>query len=401
MSMDVQCGPDALAPNYSILSATTSVTKLPSIFSAGIKIGDSSTDTKLMNTDCCTSTDDVETYKTIAPRERAVGIKIKESAPNVTFQTESATMTQKHKSFPHENVVILHEEVTTQKQVKTKREQEATTREQAVTMREQGLTVREPEARKQETNIGGLDMTVFKIQQPTIMREQGSTMQEQELIVMQEEESHIVREDSDRTNASSPAHTDFSTETKCLKSITSEIKIKDSSSEFCGSIASIPISPASMANCDLQMVSSFSKDVGVSRNLTRYVRPKLCCGGVQVHSYRDKQTSEDIMYQGEWQNPRPKVLTKRKVFNPVIVKKITDLTLKKRVSSKEKVPAKNFVSRNVQSASKTSSPTRSVDPIKTKTNVEKTNERISTFVPKSVAKVNRPIRPVAKVKIIN
>ncbi|XP_063633848.1 uncharacterized protein LOC134804667 isoform X2 [Cydia splendana] len=35
------------------------------------------------------------------------------------------------------------------------------------------------------------------------------------------------------------------------------------------------------------------------------VRSKLSCGSVHVHSYKDLQESEDVVYQGKWQRPRP------------------------------------------------------------------------------------------------
>lgn len=371
MSMDVQCGTDALAPDYSILSATTSITRMSSIFTAGIKIGDPRTRTTMkcidccanpqlqkMSTDCCTSTNDGKTiYKTIEPRERAIGIKIKESIPNNNEWMECSTLTQEQESL-------------------TLQEQESTRQEQELTRQEQ---------------------------ESTMTQEQESTVQEQGQNMMREQESPIMQEQGpDRTVTSSLLNADFSTETTCLKSIPSGMKIEDSGSDFCSSIASIPKMPQSLANClasDLKIISSIRTDVGVTRMLTRYVQPKLCCGGVQVHSYRDKQISEDTVYHGEWQNHRPKVLTKKKIFNQIIVKRTSDSIIKKKVSSKENIPPKRFVKRDIKAAEQKLPQKLHVEPTKLKPNVEKKNGRISTFVSKCVAKGNRPIITVTKVKI--
>lgn len=82
--MDVQCGPDSTAPVYSMLSATTSLTKVSKMFTAGIRIGDSAADTKITSTDFGTRTNDANnSYRTIIPRNRSVGIKIKDSNSNI------------------------------------------------------------------------------------------------------------------------------------------------------------------------------------------------------------------------------------------------------------------------------------------------------------------------------
>lgn len=238
--MDVQCGPDA-ANMSAMLSATTSFTKLPKIFNTGIKIGDSTSEiqhTEKKCTDFGTSTNEcANSFKTITPRFRSVGIRIKDSDTMIKERAESGTMT------------------------------------------------------------------------------------------FENEISHVV--------PSMPHSFDSATETQLLKPVSSRIKMEDSGSELCESVGSFRKSPFPFANLskntsDFQIKSSVSKDVGIDRKFSsKYVRPKLCCGGVHVHSYKDRQTSEDVVYQGEWQRYRPKPLAKRKPINSVVAKKVSEIASKK------------------------------------------------------------------------
>ncbi|XP_030031096.2 uncharacterized protein LOC115447932 isoform X2 [Manduca sexta] len=133
-------------------------------------------------------------------------------------------------------------------------------------------------------------------------------------------------------------------ETKCLKSVASNMKNEDSSSEFCGSVYSFPkslcIYPNSINTSEVQIKTSLTKEVDVSEvlSVTKYVRPKLSCGGVHIHAYRDKQVSEDVVFQGDWQKYRPKTHVKRKPLNSFVVKKGIEPGIKRRkVNSKEKI----------------------------------------------------------------
>ncbi|XP_063828933.1 uncharacterized protein LOC135078262 [Ostrinia nubilalis] len=126
VSMDVQCGPDATNMS-AMLSATTSFTKLPKIFNTGIKIGDSISDIqhsfKPKDVPCLTkdiqhsgkncndfgtSTNEcTNAFKTISPRTKSVGIRIKDSDTNIRERVESGTMTLENEishaaaSIPH------------------------------------------------------------------------------------------------------------------------------------------------------------------------------------------------------------------------------------------------------------------------------------------------------------
>ncbi|XP_053600608.1 uncharacterized protein Hen1 isoform X2 [Plodia interpunctella] len=137
-----------------------------------------------------------------------------------------------------------------------------------------------------------------------------------------------------------------SKETEMIKAISSGLKMEDSGSEYIGSVdGSSRKSPMIFESSpgfasDVMLKSSTSKEAGLCPKYTcmKYVPPKLSLGGVYVHSFKDKQTSEDILYQGEWQCCRPKALTKKRVvFSTSSVKKLSEMTKKLRVSSKEKL----------------------------------------------------------------
>lgn len=237
--MDVQCGPDA-ANKSAMLSATTSFSKLPKIFNIGIKIGDSIPDIQHTEKKCSdfgTSTYEcANAFKTITPRMRSVGIRIKDSDTMIKQKADSGNMT------------------------------------------------------------------------------------------FENETSHVPF---------IPHSFDSATETQLWKPVSSGIKTEDSGSEFCESVGSFRKSPLPFANLskntsDFQIKSSVSKDVGIGRKFSsKYVRPKLSCGGVHVHSYKDRQSSEDVIYQGEWQRYRPKPLAKRKPINSVVAKKFNEIASKK------------------------------------------------------------------------
>lgn len=81
--------------------------------------------------------------------------------------------------------------------------------------------------------------------------------------------------------------------TKLLKPVSSKMKVDDSVSEFCTSIGSSSKSPVFDDNS--------SVIVGVS-SILRQSKQRLACGLVQLHSFKEKQTSEDVVYQGRWQD---------------------------------------------------------------------------------------------------
>lgn len=276
--MDVQCGPDAVAP-FSMLSATTSLTRMPKMFTTGIKIGDSLTDTNV-NKECgtCTTEND-DVYKMIVPRRKSVGIVIKDSPTKMRESVvECSTMTIK------------------------------------------------------------------------------------------------------RTDYSIAAAPDLYSETMTIKSACSAMKTEDSWSEFCSSI-----------------FSSKTKITCASQSPPREIEIKgsdkspLCCGGVQVHSYREKQESEDVMYQGEWQRHRPRIHTKKKQFIPVLIKRTgSSKIFWKKFNSKEKnVDKRDYPVIQHSTASEPMSPTRFVGGF----------TRIKQNEITSLTKTEPFIKPPTKIKL--
>ncbi|CAH1643663.1 unnamed protein product [Spodoptera littoralis] len=260
ISTDVQCGPDTFA-TYPMLSASTSLVKIPPVFTAGVKIKEVSAETITKGTDFGISTKDTNTT-TITPRLRSVGIKIKDSDVNLHAKIESCTMTV------------------------------------------------------------------------------------QDFILQTSETfSHSPRRSLDRNSIIS------SPETRMLKAISSNLKTEDSGSEFFEpSIASSSKTHTFFVNASINasrvmIKSPVSKDVIIEASSSKNLRPRLCCGGVHVHSFRDKESSEDVVYQGQWQRHKPKAGTRKKScnFTPLrkaseaAAKKNREISKEKKFSSKEKV----------------------------------------------------------------
>lgn len=116
------------------------------------------------------------------------------------------------------------------------------------------------------------------------------------------------------------------TETKLLKPISSGI-IEDSCSEFYGSCYS--------CNSPVRYPSSTKNTSGLKRS-------KLSCGGVHIHSYKEKQASEDVVFQGKWLKYKPKAYPRKKPYNPVTIRKVTESMVKKikNSNSKHKISVK-------------------------------------------------------------
>ncbi|XP_050553191.1 uncharacterized protein LOC118262371 isoform X2 [Spodoptera frugiperda] len=269
ISTDVQCGPDTFA-TYSMLSASTSLVKIPPVFTAGVKINEVTADTKMKGTDFGTSTQDTNTT-TLTPRLRSVGIKIKDSDVNLNAKTESYN------------------------------------------------------------RIESCTMTV----QDSILQTPGTY-------------SYCSRRGSDRNSIIS------SPETRMLKVISSNLKTEDSGSEFWEpSIASSSKTRTFFVNASLNasqvmVKSAMSKDVIIEACSSKDMRPRLCCGGVHVHSFKEQESSEDVVYQGQWQRHKPKACARKKSRNFIPLRKANESAAKKNretlkakgVSSKEKVVKK-------------------------------------------------------------
>ncbi|KAM3966666.1 hen1 methyltransferase [Aphomia sociella] len=301
VSMDVQCGPD-VTPAYHMSSAATSFTKLPKIFTTGIKIGDSLTSIRTQNnSDFGTSTNNYnDNYKTMAPRTKSAGIRIKDSDSFICEKVECATMTHDTRT----NDVVC-------------------------------------------------------------------------------------------------------TETKLIKAMSSGSKIEDSGSDVCHSVGSFLKSSiidvnSSNNTSEIKIKSSVTKEIAADHKClsTKYGRSQLCCGSVQCHSYKDKQLSEDIVYQGEWQRYRPKtIIRKRIIYNTVTAKKGSEgvKTVKRiKVKSKEKIQI-NRTEKTTDRKIVNGSYARNSEPNKIKK--EPRNKKLQAF--NNVIKCNRNIIKVASKLTIN
>ncbi|XP_022823813.1 uncharacterized protein LOC111354527 isoform X2 [Spodoptera litura] len=319
ISTDVQCGPDTFA-TYPMLSASTSLVKIPPVFTAGFKIREVSADTITKGTDFGTSTQDTNTT-TITPRLRSVGIKIKDSDVNLHAKIESCTMTV------------------------------------------------------------------------------------QDFILQTSETfSHSPRRSLDRNSIIS------SPETRMLKAISSNLKTEDSGSEFCEpSIASSSKTRTFFVNTSINasrvmIKSPVSKDVIIEASSSKNLRPRLCCGGVHVHSFRDKESSEDVVYQGQWQRHKPKANTRKKSCNFTSLRKANEAAAKKnreiskvkKVSSKEKVVRRRQDKKQIDAEIKKPIQVRNKEPNKLKKDEHSQTKKpsVTSTLSSTVKKIPKPVKTV-------
>ncbi|XP_075990957.1 hen1 methyltransferase [Anticarsia gemmatalis] len=201
--------------------------------------------------------------------------------------------------------------------------------------------------------------------------------------------------------------------TELLKPINSSLKTEDSGSDFCASVGSILKSSSPLANSSKNtseiLRSSEYRDSKVSKNsCANYNKTRLCCGGVHVHSYKDKQESEDIVYQGEWQRYRPN-LTRKKVCSTVVAKKISDSSSRKLkdttkvkiVSSKDKVSV-NKAPKRESKVDKKPVQIRSARLNRAKhESPSKEADNVNPVLPKNLdtrnIKLTRPFKPITNV----
>lgn len=236
----MQCGPDSLAP-YPPLTPCTSIVKMPQVFSTGIKINDVGANCNVQGTDFSTSTQETTNFKTMTPRLRRVGIKIKDSDLNLCSQTDCSTMTIP-KSVPQSRTLA-----------------------------------------------------------------------------------------TDHTVASVVSFNG----TKLIKPIVSALKI-DSGSDFCA--PSIASTTKTCADC----ITS------TSENKLKSPMSKLSCGAVHVHSYKDKQVSEDVCYQGAWQEYKPEGNTRKMTLNVSTLRKSNEARKPKEHLKEKKVNSKERLYRKRQ-----------------------------------------------------
>lgn len=273
VSMDVQCGTDSFIPNYAPSSTTTSLAAVPKMFMTGIKIGDSFSDIRAdNNSDFGTSTYDNKNNNSvvISPRIQSNDIKIHDSGTQVgdsNFDTKS----------------------------KNESDFESITK-----------YVYDNQAKNMPDEFHGVDM-------------KQTDLQKNEVSVSYT--THYSKSCIDESVSKNIILTEM------LKPVSSHIKIAESSSEFNGSFCSVPKSTL-LAVRFLPEVSN-SRVVMPRFIASKSIRPKLSCGGVHLHSYIDPQISEDVVYQGNWQQYRPKAFIRKKPYSYAVLKSNKEVASRK------------------------------------------------------------------------
>ncbi|CAG4926334.1 unnamed protein product [Colias eurytheme] len=107
------------------------------------------------------------------------------------------------------------------------------------------------------------------------------------------------------------------TESTLIKPITTAVKLDCCGSELGCSISTMKIkSPQRLTSpikntSSVQIQSCSSKSDLQNSSPTRHVKPKLSCGGICVHSFRDREVSQDVVFQGGWNEIIPKTAPKK------------------------------------------------------------------------------------------
>lgn len=154
-----------------------------------------------------------------------------------------------------------------------------------------------------------------------------------------------LQDKNDFSIAQSPenvsAGKDLPIETKLLKRMSP--KVEDSDSEFYGSLGSLQKSlvASSSKNTSGSQIQCVTNKSVPSAFLRKNISRKLVCGGIYVHSFKDKMVSEDVVYQGEWQRA-PKSIAKKQ--SSELAKRKKKIIPKKKETYKTDTPTVNFPS---------------------------------------------------------
>ncbi|KAJ0180985.1 hypothetical protein K1T71_003070 [Dendrolimus kikuchii] len=218
-------------------------------------------------------------------------------------------------------------------------------------------------------------------------------------------DSNIILDKVECSTMTDDTTNDFkSDETKLLKLASTDLKIVDSTSDFNESVGSRK-SPSHTALfrslSDLKLKLSASRELQ-KLNTNKYIRSKLCCGGVHVHSYKDKKVSEDVVYQGEWQSYRPKASAKKKPQVPSLSKKATESKcIYKKTNSKEKISSKIATNKEIKPISKKPIAVPDMTTARIRPDICKMNKQNwpikNDIVLTPVPKVNKPLKSVTRV----
>lgn len=131
-------------------------------------------------------------------------------------------------------------------------------------------------------------------------------------------------------------------DTKVLKPESSALKVRDSGSEN-SCIFSLPKSQSqftnSLKNISDICIQSFSEEnIADRKSQISYIQQNLICGGVHVHSFKERVVSEDVLYQGEWQRMRS---SRRKKSQTSIIKRSNSLQKKMKSNSMKQMNTVN------------------------------------------------------------
>nr|XP_032524665.1 uncharacterized protein LOC116775511 [Danaus plexippus plexippus] len=149
----------------------------------------------------------------------------------------------------------------------------------------------------------------------------GIKIKDSDINICKQESSTMTEELNNRDAVISPTQNVNIMEPKPLKSASLSVTDEFSSHVF-ESIGSLSKSHTRLSESSRYTSDFLIQIPGEDKNIlkTKYIRPKLSCGGVHVHSYKDRIASEDLVYQGEWQRSKLKTLAKKNPNAPIIKK---------------------------------------------------------------------------------
>lgn len=441
VNMDVQCGPDAGTPAFAMQSPLTSVTRMPKPFEVGIKIQDSLTNFIIDRKSFGTSTNDNAASfdaKLINPNIFNKGIKIIDSSTKMRESLKFGSFTNEMNNLEYSCATGSKDKNSYDERNKKSSDFGSSTNDDSnyktiySTCKTSAMITKNSSYDIKYKQHSDLGVSTDDLENYGIMTQRSKSPQI--FTALKDESSftdiqHVCNfsrknrfrslspriravgikfKDSDPNilNKVDVATTDChefasdgqipnfiphnlvsATETKLLKPISSGME--DSGSEFYGSCGSVK-SPLhymySKNTSDLLLEPSLKRESEANEKMsrTKYVRPKLSCGGVHIHSYKEKQTFEDIVYQGEWQRQSPKLITKK--FSPSSInKKRTESYIRKnKIYSKDKIPTNKIEKKEVKCEQKKPIQVRNSKTVKTKQEVNKSEKYNKMSTPHSL-----------------
>ncbi|CAG9575548.1 unnamed protein product [Danaus chrysippus] len=216
----------------------------------------------------------------------------------------------------------------------------------------------------------------------------GIKIKDSDINICKNESATMTEELNNREAVISPTQNVM--DPKPLKSASLSVTDECSSHVF-ESVGSLTKSHTRLSELSRHTSDLLIQSPGEDKNLpkTRYIRPKLSCGGVHVHSYKDRIASEDLVYQGEWQRSKLKTLAKKNP-NATFVKKTRkrsvnvkdNPTLKDTNKKENKVLSKTIAVRSPKEGAKKYYSNKTVAGNLQSTNLMKTNKNVTKVASK-------------------